>query len=577
MKNKNIPFNESIEYINRIYKFDSLSNILNHLINVKKKLKESKYPYVRNFINRLKGHSDAINLLDVLLFSMMYKVRITWKKEYCYLNIWFSLAVNDSSLNVNELVTDNFTIKMISEGNSRFNVEHLYNPIYQISKTFFYDTSFSSDNYLKKHPIGFVKKPRITNEKFASMALDGAVSLITTYDIDAIVGMVDKKSLCNSIRGSFNLNFTALKNAFTKLLLTKRYLFYHKNSVYNIKNCSFIYLGFFSLKLGDLNLFIISTKSDTTQDKYDKLYSIFKSFKSYDSTKVDDKRVFCAKQIVVNEPDKKITGIITEENIHCFFTYLYDSCKRKPIFFVEVLGNKSKTQSSHYLLLLKELQAQLCIENLPFLKIDLCIEKSSKEPFLTCASEVILNKLGYKFTHKILFSNLIGNCHHNNLTKKKEQYIYTNSFIDKINFYSSIEDITKKCRNNTFLPEVSMAFLDMSLLTVCSKKLNKVEKKRIDFRNMINNFSVVPISYRQEVRISPVFFLEIINTIDSSYLEAFNFIPVQRVNDILKSITTSYLIQFVPPKTDFDLFRFILYEFCYNNIFLKGEQDTRRR
>jgi len=74
MKNKNIPFNESIEYINRIYKFDSLSNILNHLINVKKKLKESKYPYVRNFINRL---TDAINLLDVLLFSMMYKVRIT--------------------------------------------------------------------------------------------------------------------------------------------------------------------------------------------------------------------------------------------------------------------------------------------------------------------------------------------------------------------------------------------------------------------------------------------------------------------------------------------------------------------
>ncbi|EEQ81183.1 hypothetical protein NCER_102552, partial [Vairimorpha ceranae BRL01] len=167
MKNKNIPFNESIEYINRIYKFDSLSNILNHLINVKKKLKESKYPYVRNFINRLKGHSDAINLLDVLLFSMMYKVRLTWKKEYCYLNIWFSLAVNDSSLNVNELVTDNFTIKMISEGNSRFNVEHLYNPIYQISKTFFYDTSFSSDNYLKKHPIGFVKNPGLQIEKFS--------------------------------------------------------------------------------------------------------------------------------------------------------------------------------------------------------------------------------------------------------------------------------------------------------------------------------------------------------------------------------------------------------------------------
>jgi len=39
------------------------------------------------------------------------------------------------------------------------------------------------------------------------------------------------------------------------------------------------------------------------------------------------------------------------------------------------------------------------------------------------------------------------------------------------------------------------------------------------------------------------------------------------VNDILKNITTSYLIQFVSPKTDFDLFKFILYEFCYNNMF----------
>ena len=131
------------------------------------------------------------------------------------------------------------------------------------------------------------------------------MSLITTYDIDAIVGIIDKNSLCNSIRGSFNLNFTALKNAFTKLLLTKRHLWYHKNFVYNIKNCSYIYFGYSSLKLGDLNLFIISTKTDTTQNKYDKLYSVLKSFKSYDSTKVDDKRVFCAKQVVVNESDKK--------------------------------------------------------------------------------------------------------------------------------------------------------------------------------------------------------------------------------------------------------------------------------
>jgi len=72
----------------------------------------------------------------------------------------------------------------------------------------------------------------------------------------------------------------------------------------------------------------------------------------------------------------------------------------------------------------KELQAQLSIETLPFLKIDLCIEKSTKEPFLTCASELISNKLGYKFTHNILFSNLIGNCHQNNLTKKSIIYLY---------------------------------------------------------------------------------------------------------------------------------------------------------
>ena len=55
---------------------------------------------------------------------MAYKVRITRKKDCCYLNMLFSLAFTDSLLNVKELITDNFTVKMIDESNDRFNIEH---------------------------------------------------------------------------------------------------------------------------------------------------------------------------------------------------------------------------------------------------------------------------------------------------------------------------------------------------------------------------------------------------------------------------------------------------------------------
>lgn len=55
-----------------------------------------------------------------------------------------------------------------------------------------------------------------------------------------------------------------------------------------------------------------------------------------------------------------------------------------------------------------------------------------------------------------------------------------------------------------------------------------------------------------------MFFLETTNIVDASYPETINFIPVKQVNDLLKWITTSCIIQFVFPKTDFDLYKFIL-------------------
>lgn len=81
---------------------------------------------------------------------------------------------------------------------------------------------------------------------------------------------------------------------------------------------------------------------------------------------------------------------------------------------------------------------------------------------------------------------------------------FTKGLFEKLNFYSSLEDRFKPVRNKSYLPEVTMLYFEMA-----HKVAHAVARKRLGrivstFEDLIANLVLEPVSYRKDIRVSPV-------------------------------------------------------------------------
>jgi hypothetical protein len=152
--------------------------------------------------------------------------------------------------------------------------------------------------------------------------------------------------------------------------------------------------------------------------------------------------------------------------------------------------------------------------------------------------------LGVKPNYRLCFSDRIQNYHKNLITKERNVgkeltgISFSKEMFEKLNFYSSLEDKFKPVRNKSYIPEMTMLYFEMA-----HKVAHAVARKRIGrivsrFEDLIGNLVLEPVSYRKEIRVSPVSIIDACGVIDT---DDFIATPVHAVNSIIRYITTRYL------------------------------------
>jgi hypothetical protein len=168
----------------------------------------------------------------------------------------------------------------------------------------------------------------------------------------------------------------------------------------------------------------------------------------------------------------------------------------------------------------------------------------SKRQWIQPPRDEILKKLRIITNYRFCFSDRIQNYHKNLITKERNVgkeltgISFSKGMFEKLNFYSSLEDKFKPVRNKSYIPEVTMLYFEMAhkvAHAVARKRLGRIVSR---FEDLIGNRVLEPVSYRKEIRVSPVSIIDVCRVIDT---DDFVAIPVHAVNSVIRSITTRYI------------------------------------
>jgi hypothetical protein len=152
----------------------------------------------------------------------------------------------------------------------------------------------------------------------------------------------------------------------------------------------------------------------------------------------------------------------------------------------------------------------------------------------------ILKKLRIITNYRLCFSDRIQNYHKSLITKERNVgkelagISFSKGMFEKLNFYSSLKDKFKPVRNKSYLPEVTMLYFEMDhkvAHAVARKRLGRIVSR---FKDLIGNRVLEPVSYRKDIRVSPVSIIDACRVIDTD-----DFIAIP-MNSVIRSITIRY-------------------------------------
>lgn len=120
--------------------------------------------------------------------------------------------------------------------------------------------------------------------------------------------------------------------------------------------------------------------------------------------------------------------------------------------------------------------------------------------------------------------------------------LFAQGFLEKINFYSRYEDILKSVRKVKFFPEYTLYHYDILKTknhAISSRKLKDYETALENLLRYLDD--EVYISYRNEVRIVPIFYLDALSIISSDNACDYQVEGTPKVNMVIKDVTIAFL------------------------------------
>lgn len=501
----------------------------------------------------------SFDVIDFFIFCISYSIRIEWNYSYNQYNKLLPNIRSESGIFVKKIVKMPYGIVTIYNNDSLYNLDSIVDEFKIIIDKILGCYNWNIvDNYNVKCKI-----KKLSHNENITLPYD------ITLDIDFVAGVLKQEDIINFTNGSFMLMFDPYSK---KKIRSKSSFLKISNEILNVNKTVNYHLGYFNTNIGKVDCFIHLCKKN-----YNSMYVVKRIFTSLENLIINESKALNNISNVVSEflkidkVNPKIGGIIRKSCICNFFQYLnymlYDVAEFN--YFIEILGNKKLTSTNNVEQLLFDLNNSFNLSLVPSLSIDVCVQVHSKGGGFVVPKEEFFKTFNISSCFNIFYDKQIKAYNGTMIQKTVKKLLYCCGPVEKINFYSTIEDIIKEIRNPSYIPLISMWYFQNFI-----HSSNKNEKKINKYINKIKTFGKTPIEknvpYRFELRVKP---LMLIDTIRLLVLNLENNVTIVDTNKIelkLKQKISEYIDYLRPSDLD-EIFNLFIVEMAFNRLFLMGD------
>lgn len=544
---KNI-FKEICEILN--LNFDDQRKIIT---NEKIKLKKE----IKNICLLTFYLENDIDILDLWLLCQFNGATILWNTTYNHCNVLFKFEFNAESVeNTHYLSWGNLYTR-----NKINNAETIKEILNKKLKEYISITDY------KLYDICDIKLDKL-NIKLNDN-LDE--NLCITYDIDAIMGILDKNSISFFFNSPFYLKFNPYSSK--KIRSNTNYYKNNYNKTINLKKSTNFHIGYFYTNLGNIDCFIYlenNKKSSISlvNNMYVALVDIIENNNDYKLSKIT------TEFLKIDKKDSIISGFVRKSNVLEFFSYLNNKLIEIDNFeyYIEILGNKKLTSTTYINQLLLELNQTFNIMHGPNISIDICVQvhTENKNEFVM-PKESFFKNLSIQSCFSLFFDNNIIAYNSPMKTMNGKKIKYNLGLFEKLNFYSTFEDTFAKIRNKNIIPKMTMYYFKnyVNCKIGKSNKINKIIKSFADF--LENKFDD-NIPYRFEIRINPIMIVDSIKILLNNLNNSILIMPINEFEIKIKSTINEYL-EFTEIKSLDDICNLFFIEMIFHRQYLMGDKN----
>lgn len=342
--------------------------------------------------------------------------------------------------------------------------------------------------------------------------LNNDYDLVKKLDIDGIFGYKSIDEAHLMFKSSINVNLVDEKD---HLRIRKNSIFVNDVGFIKLSRCTDIKIGFIHTSFGILDVILIiyeaeyksKSQNNILRKKYLHMLLEYCNGSEHISLSPIQREVVDE----IKPPKTLLKGVLGLHSIKEFFNGFKKILAGKFAFiYIETFGNKNQATCplTSYTELISRLHDVINIDMMPSLKVDICITISSKESCILIGNSSFYNELELMPNYKLLLSNDMANYHDYNFNVNKEYKLeYISKMFDKLNCYSTFEDLISQERKLKFIPRYAAALIKESLYghrlgnTTVSRR--RILEKMHKLKTICSEKSAKNLDFRVECRVFP--------------------------------------------------------------------------
>lgn len=344
------------------------------------------------------------------------------------------------------------------------------------------------------HPQGVMSTP------VTPLPSDSRIDV--SIDIDAVMAHTSVLNTARVLKGSLVVKVSPQP---ISMLRTNYQVWLDRASrLVDVKKCVAIRFGTIVSLVGILNLHLVyDAELDSELNAYELTAKVARYIEDWKSDAFSDEPQVDAGESRGNKEDT-----LYPYDLEAFFNGLHRvTCSTNIFVFICVFGNKKSATDSlgAYKNIVARLGESLRLDLLPSLRVDVCVNVNAPRESVVLANNNFFKALGRSPSHRLFFCNdfINVNARTDTFDASSNRLRYQQTCYQKINCYSSIEDLIADERQCTFLPRFAGASLKADLYRKSTfgnrTAVSNIQQRYAKLGKVEAKFKTKQINYRIEV------------------------------------------------------------------------------